>query len=301
MRTKTAGLLLVAVILSASITAAVVSSTQPSTTILKTQTISTPTTLTEFLTKTQTESLTETPTTVVIQPGTTTTETWTITLPSSFIAEVFFSPNGGCEAQVIHWINAANQSIHVLIYSFTLDDVGAALISATERGIDVKVVFEKSQISQYSEYQALKAAGLPVKNDTNSELMHHKVAIIDGYIILDGSFNWSGNAEERNNENLLVIRDPPLAQLFEAEFQKIWSQSVGPETTTTVTPTQTTTTTATTEQEFKYCGSINSDVYHYPWCSNAKKIKPENLVWFTDEYDAKSKGYRPCKVCNPPG
>lgn len=72
-------------------------------------------------------------------------------------------------------------------------------------------------------------------------------------------------------------------------------------TASQTTTTETTTTETTTQQEFKYCGSINSDVYHYPWCTYAKKIKPENLIWFVDEYDAKSQGYRPCKVCNPPG
>ncbi|GAH55916.1 unnamed protein product, partial [marine sediment metagenome] len=54
-------------------------------------------------------------------------------------------------------------------------------------------------------------------------------------------------------------------------------------------------------QQAQYCGSINSDVYHYPSCGSAKQIKPENLIWFIDENDAKSKGYRPCKKCNPPG
>jgi micrococcal nuclease len=54
-------------------------------------------------------------------------------------------------------------------------------------------------------------------------------------------------------------------------------------------------------QQGQYCGSINSDVYHYPSCGSAKRINPENLIWFIDENDAKSEGYRPCKKCNPPG
>jgi len=129
--------------------------------------------------------------------------------------------------RLVHWIDSANSSVHVLIYSFTLDEVGKALVSALHRGIDVKVVFEKDQISQYSEYGTLRAVGVPVKNDTNSALMHDKIAIVDGRIVLTGSYNWSSTAEERNNENLLVIRDPTLAQRFEAEFQKIWRESVG--------------------------------------------------------------------------
>ena len=161
--------------------------------------------------------------TVVIGPA----QTVTTTVGAAFPAEVFFSPRGECKQQVIRWINAANSSIHVLIYSFTLDDVGAALISARQRGVEVRVLLEESQISQYSEYAQLKAAGVSVKNDTNSALMHHKLAIVDGYVTLCGSFNWSTSAEERNNENLLVIRDPVLGQQFETEFEKIWNEGIG--------------------------------------------------------------------------
>ncbi|GAG81035.1 unnamed protein product, partial [marine sediment metagenome] len=49
-----------------------------------------------------------------------------------------------------------------------------------------------------------------------------------------------------------------------------------------------------------YVGSINSNVYHYPWCIWAQRIYPENEIWFTSPEDARSHGYRPCKVCNPP-
>jgi uncharacterized protein YegP (UPF0339 family) len=52
--------------------------------------------------------------------------------------------------------------------------------------------------------------------------------------------------------------------------------------------------------EGRFCGSKNSNVYHYPTCTYAKRIDPKNLIWFTDECDAKSKGYRPCSICDPP-
>jgi len=110
-----------------------------------------------------------------------------------------------------------------MIYSFTLDSIGDAVMGAHRKGIDTKVVFEESQINEYSEYLRLAAAGIQVRNDTNPALMHHKVAIIDGCIILVGSFNWSGIAEDDNNEDLLVIRSSDLASAFEQEFQRIWS------------------------------------------------------------------------------
>ena len=50
----------------------------------------------------------------------------------------------------------------------------------------------------------------------------------------------------------------------------------------------------------KFVGSIKSDKYHYQDCRWAKKISPENEVWFSGSEDARGKGYVPCGVCHPP-
>jgi len=145
----------------------------------------------------------------------------------SEVKGVYFSPNGGCEEAVLAWIGRANESIHVLIFSFTLDSVGDALLDAYGRGVEVKVVFEKGQISQYSEYQRLADASVSVRNDTNPDYMHDKVMIVDGAFVLTGSFNWSANAQENNNENLIVLEGEDIASAYEVVFQKIWTQSAG--------------------------------------------------------------------------
>jgi len=49
-----------------------------------------------------------------------------------------------------------------------------------------------------------------------------------------------------------------------------------------------------------FVGSIKSNKYHYPDCEWAKKIKPENEIWFSSSQDAQAHGYVACKVCNPP-
>ena len=50
-----------------------------------------------------------------------------------------------------------------------------------------------------------------------------------------------------------------------------------------------------------FCGSIKSDVYHYPWCYEVKHIKPANLIWFNTSEEAHAQGHTiPCLVCNPP-
>jgi len=142
------------------------------------------------------------------------------------ILGVYFSPNGGCENQVISWINRANSTIHILIYSFTIDRIGDALVVAHNRGVNISIVFEKEQMIQECEYRKLKAEGINVRNDTNSGLLHDKIMIIDGTIVLTGSFNYSVAGEEKNNENLIIVRSTSVAGIYEAEFERIWNQSV---------------------------------------------------------------------------
>jgi phosphatidylserine/phosphatidylglycerophosphate/cardiolipin synthase-like enzyme len=58
--------------------------------------------------------------------------------------------------------------------------------------------------------------------------MHHKVIIIDGRTVIFGSFNFSNNADSDNDENLLIIDDPALAEAFEAEFQRVRDVALHP-------------------------------------------------------------------------
>jgi phosphatidylserine/phosphatidylglycerophosphate/cardiolipin synthase-like enzyme len=139
------------------------------------------------------------------------------------IIGVYFSPVGQCEEQIIYWINQANESIYICVYSFTLDSVGDALVNAFHRNVTVKVVFDKSQVSKYSEYHTLQGVGIDVRNDTNSGLMHHKFMIVDEFTVLTGSYNWSKNAEENNNENLLVVQGKDIAIEYEMEFWRVWN------------------------------------------------------------------------------
>lgn len=43
--------------------------------------------------------------------------------------------------------------------------------------------------------------------------------------------------------------------------------------------------------------SNNGEAYHLPWCSGAKRITPENIIWFDSPKEAKEAGYRPAKNC----
>lgn len=115
-----------------------------------------------------------------------------------------------------------------MIYSFTLDSVGDALVQAKQRGVDVKIAWDKTEVNvQGSEYQKLKNAGIDIRIDheTGIALLHDKVAIIDGHIIITGSFNWSTEANLHDRENLVVIDSTTWAAAYEQNFQQIWNAS----------------------------------------------------------------------------
>ena len=116
-----------------------------------------------------------------------------------------------------------------MAFSFTDDKMGAAIIARAKAGVKVRGVFENiGSETEYSEYTGMKKAGLDVWQDGNPYLMHHKVFIVDGKTVILGSFNFSQNAEEENDENLLIIDDASLAQQFIAEFGRVYDQAKSP-------------------------------------------------------------------------
>jgi phosphatidylserine/phosphatidylglycerophosphate/cardiolipin synthase-like enzyme len=141
--------------------------------------------------------------------------------------EVYYSPDDGVAAHLVDLINAAQQSVYFLAYSFTSDDVADAMLSRARAGVTVSGVFEETQVSSNrgDEYERLRKAGLDVRLDGNPRNMHHKVILIDGQIVITGSYNFSASAEDRNDENALVIYNPEIAAQFEEEFNRVFSQA----------------------------------------------------------------------------
>lgn len=141
--------------------------------------------------------------------------------------DVFFCPEDECASELITKIDSAQKSIYVAIYSFTKDDIAAALIKAKERGVEVKVIFDYDQSkSDYSEDEKLIEAGIEIKRRDGSGYMHNKFAVIDEQIVATGSFNYSDNADNKNDENLLFIFSDDLAVRFLDEFNELWEQSL---------------------------------------------------------------------------
>jgi phosphatidylserine/phosphatidylglycerophosphate/cardiolipin synthase-like enzyme len=143
--------------------------------------------------------------------------------------ENYFAPEDKVAERVSARLRLAKQSIHFMAFSFTSDPIGKAVQDAAKAGVQVSGVFETTgSETQYSEYGKFKKLKMDVLQDGNPYVMHHKVFIIDGATVIFGSFNFSNNADQDNDENLLIVDDPQMAQAFEAEFQRVRDQALNP-------------------------------------------------------------------------
>jgi len=138
--------------------------------------------------------------------------------------EVWFASEDDVISELLAEINGAQRSIRFMTFSFTRDDMGAALIARHNDGIDIEGVFETvGSETRFSELTNLFCDGVDVRQDGNNGILHHKVFIIDESTVITGSFNYSNNAVESNDENVLIIRDADLAALYLEEFNRIQS------------------------------------------------------------------------------
>ena len=140
--------------------------------------------------------------------------------------KVYFSPNGGCQQAVIAEIRKAAQTIDIAMYYFSSRDIVQALVKAQSNNARVRIVLDQSQeIGAASKSGYLVKHGFEVRYHMGFGLMHNKFAIIDGKSLITGSFNWTRTAEERNEENLLIITDPQIIEKYEERFNYLWKTS----------------------------------------------------------------------------
>jgi hypothetical protein len=126
--------------------------------------------------------------------------------------QVYFCPQEECETQLVQFIDQAETSVHCAFFEVDLDKVRNKLLEK-EKDLEVKVITDNDYLYEFNHSF--------VRTDTWG-LMHNKFCIIDNKRISTGSMNPTNNGANKNNNNLLLINSPVLAQNYEKEFQEMW-------------------------------------------------------------------------------
>ena len=135
--------------------------------------------------------------------------------------QTYFSPGGGAMDAMHAELSRATKSIRFMAFSMTDKEVTNIVLQKKAAGVKVEGVFDTCLIPQYSIYWDLKKAGVLVLGDGNQALMHHKVMIVDDETVITGSFNFSKSAQNKNQENMLIIKSPLIAKQYIDEYLRI--------------------------------------------------------------------------------
>jgi len=126
-----------------------------------------------------------------------------------------FPPTQSCLKLILEQIDNAKSTIYVQTYSFTSQEIADSLIRAHNRGVQVKVLMDRTSLtSRGSKIKNLINSGIFVQVCKVPGIAHNKVLIIDDHTVITGSYNHTQAAELRNAENIVIIRDSNIVKAY---------------------------------------------------------------------------------------
>jgi phosphatidylserine/phosphatidylglycerophosphate/cardiolipin synthase-like enzyme len=221
--------------------------------------------------------------------------------------QVCFSPPlpQGCDPTqtIIEALNSAQHEILVQAFSFTSASIATTIVNARKRGVDVRVILDKSNARRgYSGATFLEHANVPVLIDAQHAIAHNKVMIIDRQTVITGSFNFTKAAEQNNAENLVLIHNSAIAEQYaqnwnahaahaqplskvSGRFSRSGQDDDADGDQRPTTPTG------------PIVGNRRSLIYGWPGCASYDTMAPQNRVVFANRQAAEAAGYRQAGNC----
>ena len=141
------------------------------------------------------------------------------------IFEVHFFPNPSEEIHLINLISKAKNTLDIAMFTINNIKIASEIKNIFSRGIKLRILTDSECIKMpSSNVYSLAASGISVKIDDSVRYhMHHKFCVIDKSVVVTGSFNWTDQAVNHNQENLLFIENKELALKYSNEFEKLWN------------------------------------------------------------------------------
>lgn len=148
-------------------------------------------------------------------------------LKPAYQQSAYFSPGEQCVGKIRSLIDSARATIDVCVFTISDDRISETLVKAHEKGRQVRIISDNDKSADRgSDIEYFVEKGLKIKVDTSPNHMHHKFAIFDNTILLNGSFNWTRSASRYNHENIMVSTDIQLVNKYSDEYKEIWKKCV---------------------------------------------------------------------------
>ncbi len=142
--------------------------------------------------------------------------------------ECYFSPTDRVNQVISANISRAAHELCVNTMLITRDFLAEAILERNDSGVVTKVIINDEDDPSDNEFVVgiLKGLGQNFRQNGEGGILHHKTMIIDqGYpaadpVVMTGSHNWSASADTRNDENILIVHDHTLANIYYQEFSE---------------------------------------------------------------------------------
>lgn len=142
------------------------------------------------------------------------------------VVGLYFTPPSDIASAVIQVIASAKREVLVQAYGFTHNGIAQALVSAHQRGVEVKVLLDqKSESTNRLVVELFQSNQISMRFDGSHAIAHNKIMVLDGQVVITGSFNFTQSAQSRNAENLLVLRSEELANSYKQNWLTHWVHS----------------------------------------------------------------------------
>lgn len=140
--------------------------------------------------------------------------------------EIYFSPQDkSISNAVLPLIKNAKNYIYIPTFVLTEKRVTEELINAKNRGVEIKIIMDALNASiRNSKHKELRLAGISVKTENYAGKMHSKSIIIDDKYTIIGSMNFSNSGENKNDENIIVIKDENISKFYKDFFIYQWNK-----------------------------------------------------------------------------
>ena len=132
----------------------------------------------------------------------------------------FISENAEIHKTIKTTLETSNSSIKVATAWFTDGELFNILLDKARQGISVEVLISDKKENQKLDFNKLKEAGASVIVHPSSSygMMHQKYCISDDKIAIQGSYNWTKNAKENNEESVIVLKDQEIISQMNQNF-----------------------------------------------------------------------------------
>ncbi|HZC68757.1 MAG TPA: phospholipase D-like domain-containing protein [Nitrospirales bacterium] len=141
-------------------------------------------------------------------------------------SEVLYAPEDKPADRLVALYEGARHSIYIATYGLTYPPVVKALVAAKKRGLDVRVITDRSKLddrNQRAALETLRLAGVPIKVNRHDGLMHMKQVVVDDLVNTSGSLNQTSSAALYNDERLDILHDVASTQRAKEKFLKMWA------------------------------------------------------------------------------